>query len=110
MRAVLDGLWQFGRMLFIRDEVSGEERAFRGFLEPLNLTAVEREKRSRAGVVQTEKFRLIAEPDESFSGGRDRLICSDNCEFEIIRIKELYYGDIISHRECILLRRGGEEK
>ena len=107
---ILDGLWQFGRMLFIRDEKSGEERAFRGFLEPLNLTAVEREKRSRAGVVQKEKFRLIAEPTESFFQGRDRLVRCGNSQFEIISIKELYCGDIISHRECILRRRGGEEK
>ena len=102
-----DELWQYGRTMYVKDQESGEERSFRGFLEPLNLTAAEKDHWTKAGIIAKEKFRLLSEPKESLENISENELRCGKYMYRIIKTKELYIGDELSHKESILLRKAG---
>ena len=103
---VFDGVWRYGRRLLALDESSAGGREFYGFLEPMSLSSEISETRNKAGLVPSEEFRLIADPAESFAYGTATTIVSGNIKFEVLSVREVYDGEKISHRECVLLKVG----
>lgn len=91
-----------GRELVAAD-TSGE-RSFFGFLEPLGAQSAAGGERSRAGVVSHERFRLVAEPAEEFSQGLSTRVRCGETEYKVLSIREIYAGEELSHRECVLRR------
>ena len=84
------------------DGDSDESRVFRGFLEPLSLNESIPTVRVKPGIFVRERYRLIAEPEETFPAGAATRIFSGSVEFEVLNIKELYDGERVTHRECIV--------
>lgn len=107
---VFDGVWRYGRRLLAFDESSAGGREFYGFLDPMSLSSVVSETRNKAGLVPTEEFRLIVEPAETFAYGTATTIVCGNIRFELLNVREVYDGEKISHRECVLLKVGEVEK
>ena len=105
-KGVLDEIWSFGQKLFAFDASSVVGREFFGFLEPMSFGSAVSETRDRMGVVPTEEFRLIAAPTETFSCGSATQIICGNAKFELCSVKEVFDGEMISHRECVLLKVG----
>lgn len=83
---------------------------FHGFLEPMDRRTSIARIRSKAGIVQTEKFRLFAEPGETFPAGEGTKIVAGNEEFRLLRVKAMYDGEKVTHRECVLLKTGEVKK
>ena len=104
-----DGIWNFGQMLCAFDPESDEGRDFRGFVEPIKKDSDTMMHRDRMGIVSDKKFRLICEPSEIFPLGLETKIVFDYGIYELLSISEVYEGNIISHRECII-RKIGEVK
>ncbi|MEF9971340.1 MAG: hypothetical protein RR731_03395 [Oscillospiraceae bacterium] len=102
MTAAFDGIWSFARVLTAFAGTATKGRKFLGFLEPLRPAETAKRVRTKAGFLPRERFRLLAEPKEDFSG-ITRLVCGGD-EFEILSVQEVYLGNLISHRECILKR------
>lgn len=103
---VFDGIWEFARRLTVFSPDGLESRQFLGFLEPMSLTVYDDESRKKPFILPKEKFRLIAQPEEDFFGGSaDRIVCG-GCNFEILSVKPVFIGEKITHRECVLLKRG----
>ena len=107
---VFDGIWSYGQKLIIHDKGEASGRSFMGFIEPLNLTADVSEAGNRAGLIPNEEYRLIAEPSETFPYGTDSVIVCGNTRFEVRSVKEIYSGEKIYHRECVLLKVGEVQK
>ncbi|MEG0940511.1 MAG: hypothetical protein RSE64_01320 [Oscillospiraceae bacterium] len=103
--SIFEGIWDCARGLCAFDSASPAGRSFRGFLEPLQVGdgIVVRKK---PGIVSRERFRLIAEPCEAFSGGVGMRISCGGDEFELLAVREVFAGDEISHRECVLRKTG----
>lgn len=80
-----------------------------GFIEPLNLTSGAPEVRNRAGLIPNEEYRLIAPPSETFPYGTESVIIFGNATFEMLSVKEIYSGEKVSHRECVLIKVGEEQ-
>jgi hypothetical protein len=97
-------VWEFGREFFLMDEDGEKLRSFRGFLEHGGLSG-RAYKKSRAGLVSKEKFRLISEPCEDFLpfGAGAKIYC-EGCSYELISSFEVYAGKALSHRESVLRR------
>ena len=105
-KGAFEGVWRHGRRLIAFDESTSVGREFYGFIEPLSFGTEVSEVRDRAGIVPAEKYRLIAEPSEEFScGTATRLVCG-NMSFELVSVKEVFDGEKITHRECVLLKTG----
>ncbi len=103
---VFDGLWRFGQRMRAFDANSSGGRNFYGFIEPMSLSLVDSETRGRTGVSPQEQFWLIAEPSETFSGGTSTTIVCGSERFELLSVKEVFAGQRVSHRECVLLKVG----
>lgn len=101
-------IWRFGRLMTAKDP-NGEERGFQGFLEHLTLSDGAAVERGRAGILQKERFRLIAEPEERFACGTATRVLCGGAEYRVLSIREVYVGGELSHRECILKRVCGVE-
>lgn len=101
-----EGIWKFGRKFRAYDGTEDDGREFMGFVEPVNPDCSEDEIRSKAGIVVQEKFRLISEPKEAFPFGKDTRIVCGASEYKLLSINEIYDGEKVSHRECILLKSG----
>ena len=97
-------LWRYGRIMTAADE-SGE-RDFLGFLEPLSGEA--QVLRTKAGAVSRERFRLIAEPGEGFSAGLSTRVLCAGTEYRLLSIRDIYAGEVLSHRECVLRKAGSD--
>ncbi|MGI5979346.1 MAG: hypothetical protein ACOX66_07605 [Oscillospiraceae bacterium] len=109
MSGRFDALWRFGRTLTTIDEVSPAGRTFRGFLEPMDRRASTEKIRTKVGFVPKEKFRLFAEPGETFPAGEGtKLVCGREV-FRLLRAKAMYDGETLTHRECVLLKTGEVE-
>jgi hypothetical protein len=105
MSGVFDGIWQFGREMTAVSS-DGEESVFRGFLEPMSLTDAKTFLHSPAGTVCKEQFRLLAEPSAtSLCGDAVQVNCGGST-FAVLAVKELYCAGKVSHRQCVLVRRG----
>lgn len=105
-KGIFDEVWRFGRKLLAFDVGSVAGREFYGFIEPMSFGSVVSETRDRMGVIPTEEYRLIAAPVETFPCGTETQIVCGNAKFELLAIKEVYDGEKISHRECVLLKVG----
>ena len=101
-----DEAFRSGKILSVFDHITGQSRPFLGFLEPLSLTQTASSVRKKTGVIPTERFRLMAEAKEDFGGGDDKEIVCGSDEFELLSVKEFHYAGRLTHRECILLRKG----
>lgn len=110
MSGRFDGLWRFGRTLTVFDADAPEGRTFRGFLEPMDRRTSTDRIRSKAGIIQREKYRLFAEPGEFFPGGEGSKITVGNEEFRLLRAKAMCDGETVTHRECVLLKTGEVKK
>lgn len=99
-------LWRFGRIFSASDPQGGNKRSFKGFLEPLG-TAETMSVRTKAGLMSAERFRLIAEPGESFPEGVSARISCAGTNFRLLSIREIYAGGELSHRECVLRKAEG---
>ncbi len=106
---VFDGVWFHGQKLYAYDEGVTSGRSFLGFIEPSNLVADVAETRTRAGFVPNEEHRLIAAPWETFPYGTETVIVCGTAKFEVVSVKEIYNGEKVSHRECMLLKVGEVE-
>ncbi|PKM72484.1 MAG: hypothetical protein CVU91_08825 [Firmicutes bacterium HGW-Firmicutes-16] len=106
---VFDGIWSHGQKLFAYDEGVTSGRSFLGFIEPSNLVADVVEARTRVGFVPNEEHRLIATPSETFPYGTETMIVCGTAKFEVLSVKEIYSGEKVSHRECMLLKAGEVE-
>lgn len=103
---VFNEIWRYGQRLVAYDSASAAGREFMGFLEPMNFYSGASSVRSKAGLIPTEKFRLISEPDELFpSGTSTRIVCGGSA-FELLSVNEVFDGERIAHRECVLLKTG----
>lgn len=104
-----DGIWEFARSLTVFSPDGLVSRQFLGFLEPLSFTAYESVAHKKPFLLPKEKFRLIAQPEEDFfGGGAERIACGGDA-FEILSVKPVYIGEVITHRECVLLKTGEVE-
>ena len=106
MSCIFDGLWRYGQKLFAYDCSSAEGRQFSGFLEPMNLRSAEAKKRDKAGILPTEEYLLLAEPTEAFDCGCKTTIVGGGLKFELLSVREVFDGEKVSHRECVLLKVG----
>ncbi|NCC68664.1 MAG: hypothetical protein EOM14_10830 [Clostridia bacterium] len=105
MSGVFDGIWQFGREMTAVSS-DGEESVFRGFLEPMSLTDAKTFLHSPAGAICKEQFRLLAEPAATaLCGDAAQVICGKST-FAVLAVKELFYSGEVSHRQCVLVRKG----
>lgn len=106
MSGRFDCLWRFGRILTLFDTRSPSGRTFRGFLEPMDRRTSTERIRTKAGLATKEKYRLFAEPRETFPEGEgSRLQCGGEF-FRLLRAKAMYDGETLTHRECVLLKTG----
>lgn len=105
---VFDGIWRFGQTFLICDDSDGTAREVRGFIEPVSLSEDVETQRSRAGIVQTARLRLISEPKENFPAGLKTRITFKGGQFEPLCIKDIFCGGSLSHRESILIKTGEE--
>lgn len=105
-KGIFDEVWRFGRKLLAFDAGSVAGREFYGFLEPMSFGFAVSETRDRMGVVPTEEYQLIAAPAETFPYGAATQIVCGNAKFELLAVKEVFVGEKISHRECVLLKVG----
>lgn len=106
MTGRLDALWRFGRTVTAFDAASPAGRTFRGFLEPMDRRSSTEKIRTKAGFAPKEKFRLFAEPGETFPAGEGtKLVCGGEI-FQLLRAKAMYDGETVTHRECVLLKTG----
>lgn len=105
MSGVFDGVWQFGREMTAVSS-DGEESIFRGFLEPMSVTDAKTMLHSPAGTVFKEQFRLLAEPAATVLCGDAVQVVCGAAIFAVLAVKELYCGGEVSHRECVLVRKG----
>lgn len=99
-------IWYFAQTLTVFNTDGTKSHEFKGFIEPLGLTDTVTSIRKKPGIVKKEKYRLISEPEEDLYG-----CCASHVEFggyrfEIISIKNIYYGDKVGHRECVLIKTG----
>lgn len=106
MGKVFGDIWCFGQTLTVFSDDGTNSRKFLGFIEPLGLKDTVAAVRKKPGIVRKEKYRLIAEPEEDFFGGCASCVGIDGHRFEILGIKKIYYGDKVSHRECVLIKTG----
>ena len=106
---VFDEVWSYGQKLYAYDKGVTSGRSFSGFLEPLNLVTDVSETKTRVGLVPNEEYRLIAEPSEIFPYGTETVIACGSTKYEVISVKEIYCGEKVSHRECLLLKVGEVE-
>ena len=106
MRGRFDALWRFGRSVTVFDTASPAGRTFRGFLEPMDRRSSTEKIRTKAGFAPKEKYRLFAEPEETFPDGEGtKLVCGDEV-FKLLRARAMYDGGTVTHRECVLLKTG----
>lgn len=105
-KGIFDDVWRFGQKLVAFDAGSVAGREFYGFLEPMSFSSAVSETRDRTGVIPTEEFRLIAAPAETFPCGTATKFLYKNAKFELLAVKEVFDGEKISHRECVLLKVG----
>lgn len=106
MSGIFDGLWRYGKKLCVFDGSSAEGRQFYGFLEPMNLRSAEAEKRDKAGILPTEEYLLLAEPTKAFACASATTIIGGGMKFELLSVREVFDGEKVSHRECVLLKVG----
>lgn len=106
MGVMSHGIWSLGSLITVIDPDGVENRSFRGFLEPVSLTACSPAFR-RPGLEPRERFLLIAHPSEDFFRGTARMVAAEGKKFELLKIKEVYALGSLSHRECVLLELGG---
>ncbi len=109
MSGVFDGLWGYGRKMSAYDGGLALGREFRGFLEPMNPLSGAEEARDKVGVLPTEKYLLLAEPAEAFACGSATSIICGGVRFELLSVREVFNGEKVSHRECVLLKVGEVE-
>lgn len=105
-KGVFDGLWRYGQKLHAFDEGSDQGREFYGFLESMSFSSAAQESRDRAGIVPDEEYRLIVEPAEALAYGKATMIVCGGTKYELLSVEEVYDGDKVSHRECVLLKVG----
>ena len=103
---VFDGLWPFGQRFVAFDADAPEGREFAGFIEPISAALGVNETRVRAGVLPEESFRLIASPSESFPRGTATVLVSGDVRYEVKSVKEIYAGERICYRECVVMKTG----
>lgn len=96
-------VWQYGDSFLAFENPTAPGVELRGFLERDSMKCAPRE-RSRAGLVSTERYMLIAEPAEDFSGAVGTKICRGESEFELVNANGVYVGELLSHWECVLRR------
>lgn len=105
--SAFDGIWKYARTMKVMSPDSNERHDFKGFLENVNPDGIKKFYRTKTGKISAMKFRLISEPREDFFDGKASGILRGDRSYEILSIKDIYIGDEISHRECIL-RLSGE--
>ena len=103
---VFDEVWSYGQKFLAYDDGVTSGRSFLGFVEALNLAADSSETRVRAGLIKKEEYRLIAAPSETFPYKTETVIICGSSKFEVLSVKEIYNGEKVSHRECVLLKVG----
>lgn len=99
---ISEGIWDFAQTLTVCDPHGEADRDFRGFIEPVSMTACS-EKGRLPGLKPRERMRLIAHPGEDFFGGDARRVLWDGRCFELMAVKEVHIGGALCHRECVLL-------
>lgn len=100
--------WEYAQSLTVIGPEKDESREFKGFIQPESVTARPSSGR-RPGLRHRERYRLLAHPEEDLFGGRAGTVRWGERLFELLAVKEIYIGDALSHRECVLLEMGEAE-
>ena len=106
MGGICEGIWGCAQTLTVFNGDGTLSRSFRGFIEALELSDSERELVKKPGLIAMEKYRLVSDPDEDFYEGKASQIEYAGYLFKILYQENIYVGDIISHKECVLLKTG----
>lgn len=97
--------WEYAQSLSVSGPEGGGSREFKGFIQPQSMSARPSSGR-RPGLRNRERYRLLAHPEEDFFRGRAAAVRWGERLFELLAVKEVYIGDALSHRECVLLEMG----